>query len=113
MRIIALVLDRPTIERIFDHLGEPMQPPQVPPTRSLPQLAFGFAHTFRSAPCGRSSLSSIGRTIAPDWATRPSTRHSSLSIATSSVGFLQVSIFPAPRRSCYDHDILSAVGVCG
>jgi hypothetical protein len=42
MRIIAFVLDRPTIERILDHIGEPAQPPQVLPARSPLQLAFGF-----------------------------------------------------------------------
>jgi hypothetical protein len=45
MRIIAFVLDRPTIERILDHLGEPTQPPRVLPARSPPQLAFGFDQT--------------------------------------------------------------------
>jgi hypothetical protein len=42
MRIIAFVLDAPTIERILDHIGEPTQPPAVLPARSPPQLAFGF-----------------------------------------------------------------------
>jgi len=36
MRIIAFVLDRPTIERILDHIGESMQPPKVLPARSPP-----------------------------------------------------------------------------
>jgi len=45
MRIIAFVLDRPTIERILDHIGEPTQPPKVLPARSPPQLAFGFDQT--------------------------------------------------------------------
>jgi hypothetical protein len=42
MRIIAFVLDAPTIERILDHIGEPTHPPPVLPARSPPQLAFGF-----------------------------------------------------------------------
>jgi len=45
MRIIAFVLDRPTIERILDHIGEPLLPPRVLPARSPPQLAFGFDQT--------------------------------------------------------------------
>ena len=40
MRIIAFVLDRPTIERILAHIGEPTQPPAVLPARSPPQGAF-------------------------------------------------------------------------
>ena len=42
MRIIAFVLDQPTIERILEHIGEPTQPPVVLPARSPPQLEFGF-----------------------------------------------------------------------
>jgi hypothetical protein len=49
MRIIAFVLDRPTIERILDHIGEPTQPPKVLPARSPPQLAFGFDQTVAGA----------------------------------------------------------------
>jgi len=41
MRIIAFVLDRPTIERILDHLGEPTQPPRVLPARSPTSPASG------------------------------------------------------------------------
>ncbi|MBK7670270.1 MAG: transposase [bacterium] len=46
MRIIAFVLDEPTIERILAHIGEPTQPPAVLPARSPPQLAFGFDQTI-------------------------------------------------------------------
>ena len=46
MRIIAFVLDQPTIERILDHIGEPTQPPAVLPARSPPQLEFGFDQTL-------------------------------------------------------------------
>jgi hypothetical protein len=45
MRIIAFVLDRPVIERILEHIGEPTQPPAVLPARSPPQLEFGFDQT--------------------------------------------------------------------
>ena len=45
MRIIAFVLDQPTIERILDHIGEPTRPPVVLPARSPPQLEFGFDQT--------------------------------------------------------------------
>lgn len=45
MRIMAFVPDRPTVERILAHLGEPTQPPVVLPARSPPQLAFGFNQT--------------------------------------------------------------------
>jgi hypothetical protein len=40
---------RPTIERIFDHIGEPTQPPAVLPARSPPQLAFGFDQALATA----------------------------------------------------------------
>ena len=42
MRIIAFVLDRPQVERILAHLGEPAQPPAVLPARSPPQQELGF-----------------------------------------------------------------------
>ena len=43
MRIIAFVLDPPTIERILRHIDLPHQPPAVLPARSPPQteLAIG------------------------------------------------------------------------
>jgi len=60
MRIIAFVLDRPTIERMgiasqsrlrrwLDHIGEPKQPARVLPARSPPQLSFGFDQTVAGA----------------------------------------------------------------
>jgi hypothetical protein len=49
MPIIAFVLDRPTIERILDHIGEPTQSPVVLPARSPPQLVFGFDQTIATA----------------------------------------------------------------
>jgi hypothetical protein len=49
MRIIAFVLDRPPIERILEHIGEPTQPPVVLPARSPPQLALGFDQTIATA----------------------------------------------------------------
>jgi hypothetical protein len=45
MRIIAFVLDRPVIERILEHIGEPTKPPAVLPARSLPQGEFRFEQT--------------------------------------------------------------------
>ena len=45
MRIIGFVLDRPTIERILDHIGEPTQPPAVLPARSPPQGTLPFDRT--------------------------------------------------------------------
>ena len=49
MRIIAFVLDRPTIERILDHIGKPTQPPVVLPVRSPPQGKFGFDQAIATA----------------------------------------------------------------
>jgi hypothetical protein len=49
MRIIAIVLDRPTIERILDHIGDRAQPPAVLPERSPPQGEFGFDQTIATA----------------------------------------------------------------
>ncbi len=49
MRIIAFVLDRPPVERILEHIGEPTQPPVVLPARSPPQLALGFDQTIATA----------------------------------------------------------------
>lgn len=45
MRIIAFVLERPTIERILDHIGEPTRPPEVLPARSPPQGWLPFDQT--------------------------------------------------------------------
>ncbi len=42
MRIIAFVLDRPTVERILAHIGEPTEAPAVLPARSPPRREFGF-----------------------------------------------------------------------
>lgn len=42
MRIIAFVLDPPTIERILRHIDQPHQPPVVLPARSPPQAEFTF-----------------------------------------------------------------------
>ena len=49
MRIIAFVLGRPVIEHIFEHIGEPTQPPVVLPARSPPELEFGFDVTIATA----------------------------------------------------------------
>jgi hypothetical protein len=45
MRIIAFVLERPVIERILDHIGEPTMPPTVLPARSPPQGELRFDQT--------------------------------------------------------------------
>ena len=45
MRIIAFVLDEPTIERILTHIGEPTRPPVVLPARSPPQGSLPFDQT--------------------------------------------------------------------
>ncbi len=45
MRIIAFVLDRPVIERILEHIGEPPEPPVVLPARSPPQGELPFDQT--------------------------------------------------------------------
>jgi len=42
-------LDRPTIERILDHIGEPMQLPVVLPARSPPQGELRFDQTIATA----------------------------------------------------------------
>jgi len=42
MRIIALVLERPVIEQILGHIGEPTTPPAVWPARPPPQAEMGF-----------------------------------------------------------------------
>jgi hypothetical protein len=49
MRVIAFVLNRPEIDRILDHSGEPTQPPVVLPARSPPPLAFGFDQVIATA----------------------------------------------------------------
>jgi hypothetical protein len=46
MRIIAFVLERPVIERILAHLGEPTRPPAVRPARPPPQGEFQFDQTL-------------------------------------------------------------------
>lgn len=42
MRIIAFVMDPPTIERILRHIEQPHEPPAVLPARSPPQAEFAF-----------------------------------------------------------------------
>ena len=42
MRIIAFVLDRPVIERILRHIGEPIEPPAILTARSPPQGEMEF-----------------------------------------------------------------------
>jgi hypothetical protein len=42
MRLIAFILDRPVIERILGHIGEPTEAPAVLSARSPPQLALSF-----------------------------------------------------------------------
>jgi hypothetical protein len=42
MRIIAFVMDPPTIERILRHIDQPTEPPAVLPARSPPQGEFAF-----------------------------------------------------------------------
>jgi hypothetical protein len=49
MRIIAFMLDRPQVERILAHIGEPTQPPAVLTARSPPQGEFGFDQTPATA----------------------------------------------------------------
>jgi hypothetical protein len=46
MRIIAFVLERPVIERILEHIGEPTRPPAVRPARPPPQGEFQFDQTL-------------------------------------------------------------------
>jgi hypothetical protein len=45
MLIIAFVLERPVIERILAHIGEPTRPPAVLPARLPPQGEFQFDQT--------------------------------------------------------------------
>jgi hypothetical protein len=45
MRIIAFVLDRPVIERILQHIGEPTKPPAVLPAQSPAHGGFRFEQT--------------------------------------------------------------------
>jgi hypothetical protein len=42
MRIIAFILERPVIERILDHIGEPTTSPPVSPARAPPQGEMDF-----------------------------------------------------------------------
>jgi len=42
MRIISFILDRPVIDKILDHIGEPTTPPPVSPARAPPQAIFDF-----------------------------------------------------------------------
>jgi hypothetical protein len=46
MRIIAFVLERPVIERILEHIGEPTRPPAVRSARPPPQGEFQFDQTL-------------------------------------------------------------------
>ena len=42
MRVIAFVMDPPTIERILRHIDEPVEAPPILPARSPPQGEFDF-----------------------------------------------------------------------
>ena len=42
MRIIAFILDRPQVERILTHIGEPCEAPEVLPARGPPQAELEF-----------------------------------------------------------------------
>ncbi len=42
MRVIAFIVERPVIEHILTHVGEPTEPPAVLPARAPPQLELGF-----------------------------------------------------------------------
>ena len=46
MRIIALVLDRPVIERIIEHIGKPTRAPAVRPAQPPSQGEFQFDRTL-------------------------------------------------------------------
>ncbi len=37
MRLIAAITDRPAIERILPHIGQPPRPPPIAPARGPPQ----------------------------------------------------------------------------
>jgi hypothetical protein len=51
MRIIASVLDRPTLERILDRLGEPTQPLAALTARSPPRSVPGDNSPSKASPC--------------------------------------------------------------
>jgi hypothetical protein len=42
MRLIALILDPPVVERILEHIGEPSEAPAVLPARSPPLGELSF-----------------------------------------------------------------------
>jgi len=48
MKTISLILDRPVIERILDHIGEPTTPSLVSLARAPPQATFYFAQAIGS-----------------------------------------------------------------
>ncbi len=69
MRIFALVLCRPQVKRILKHIGDPEQPPMVPPAFSNPakysarrrlSLGAGLGHLPAS-----SCLSASSRSLTP------------------------------------------------
>jgi hypothetical protein len=49
MRIIAFILDRPVIERILGHIGEPTTSPSVSPARAPPQGEMDFDQVDQGA----------------------------------------------------------------
>jgi len=42
MRLIAAITDKPSIERILSHIGEPRRPPRVTPARGPPEWEWDF-----------------------------------------------------------------------
>jgi len=64
MRIIAFILDRPVIERILTHIGEPVEAPVVCPARGPPQGELGFDQVDQAV--GRDAWPEIDQTGGRD-----------------------------------------------
>ena len=63
MRIIAFILDRPVIERILGHLGEPTAAPEILSARGPPQGELGFIEVDQTV--GQEAWPEMDQTAGP------------------------------------------------
>ena len=100
MRLIAAITDKPSIERILSHIGEPRRPPRVTPARGPPECEWDFDDPHGRGKCRLCRkqlsasvpwpmLSSPSRTtnlisaIVPDMALPPTSMWSNASVGNS------------------------------
>jgi hypothetical protein len=64
MRLIAAITDKPSIERILSHIGEPRRPPRVTPARGPPEWEWDFDDPHG---CGKCRLCRMRSSVRVRW----------------------------------------------